>query len=222
MVRRNWWQFSSVVREQAIELEPLIDSPDRPFSRAPLLKDGGSSSVTQFESGARMLVIKRYNIKGLGHWITRFWRPSRAWHSWLAGHRLHFLGIATPAPLAMIESRFGPLRRKAWLISEFCPGPNLLELFGTDGQTLPTSEQADALLGLLAQLREARISHGDCKATNLLWHAGQVYLIDLDSMQAHSSQTNYHRAWQKDRARLVRNWPKSSALNAWLETHLPG
>jgi hypothetical protein len=54
----------------------------------------------------RTLVIKRYNIKGFAHWLKRFWRPSRAWHSWREGNRLAFLGIATPKPLAVLEKRF--------------------------------------------------------------------------------------------------------------------
>jgi serine/threonine-protein kinase RIO1 len=70
-------------------------------------------------------------------------------------------------------------------------------------------------------LHQARITHGDFKATNLLWHAEHVWLIDLDSMQFHKAEADYHRAWMKDRARFVRNWPQGSALTAWLETHLP-
>ena len=221
MVQRNWWQFSSVVREYGPEMEAIIVAPDSPFTKAPMLKDGGSSSVTRVESAGHALIIKRYNIKGLVHWLSRFWRPSRAWHSWLAGHQLHFLGIATPAPLAMIESRFGWMRRRAWLVTEFCSGPNLLDLLGPDGKSVPTSEQSDALLGMLAQLHQARITHGDFKATNLLWHAEHVWLIDLDSMQFHKAEADYHRARMKDRARFVRNWPQGSALTAWLETHLP-
>jgi serine/threonine-protein kinase RIO1 len=76
------------------------------------------------------------------------------------------------------------------------------------------------LLQLLAQLREARISHGDFKATNLLWHAGQVWLIDLDSLQAHDSESHWQQAWARDRARLMRNWPAGSPMTEWLEKHL--
>ncbi|PHR95434.1 MAG: hypothetical protein COA68_17330 [Oceanobacter sp.] len=219
-VEKHWSRFTAVVRQHATTLESLIAAPDQPFVTAPSLKDGGTSSVTLVEAGGRKLVVKRYNIKGFGHWLSRFWRPSRAWHSWLAGHRLQFQGIATPAPLAMIESRFGPLRRRSWLVNEFCPGRNLLELFGADGQRLPTEEESAALLRLLEQLRDARISHGDFKATNLLWHAGQVWLIDLDSMQTHDSEPDWQQAWTRDRARLVRNWPAGSPLADWLREHL--
>ncbi|WP_084671920.1 lipopolysaccharide kinase InaA family protein [Halopseudomonas pelagia] len=220
-VKRNWWRFSAAVRARAADLHPLLDAPDSPFEQTPQLKDGGSSSVTLTQLDSGSVVIKRYNIKGLGHWLSRFWRPSRAWHSWLAAQRLQFLRIPTPAPLAMIESRFGPLRRRAWLICEYCPGQNLLELFGVDGQIEPSVPQGEALLLLLRQLAEARISHGDFKATNLLWHDEKVWLIDLDGMLAHSSEAAWHQAWRIDRARLLRNWPASSPLARWLDAHLP-
>lgn len=221
LVEKRWFRFTALVRRDAEALRPLLTAPDQPFTAGPSLKDGGTSSVTLIEAAERKLVFKRYNIKSVGHWLSRFWRPSRAWHSWLAGHRLQFLGIATPAPLAMVESRFGPLRRRAWLLTEFCPGPDLLELFGADGSRPPEKAQGDALLKLMDQLREARISHGDFKATNLLWHAGQVWLIDLDSLQVHGSESAWRQAWVRDRARLVRNWPAGSPLAVWLQTYLP-
>lgn len=219
-VKKRWSRFTAAVRQHVATLRPLLTAPDQPFTLAPSLKDGGTSSVTLVEAAGHKLVVKRYNIKSIGHWLGRFWRPSRAWHSWLAGHRLQFLGIATPEPLAMVESRFGPLRRRAWLITRYCPGSNLLELFGADGERPPEQEEGAALLQMLKQLREARISHGDFKATNLLWHAGRVWLIDLDSMQTHESESRWREAWIKDRARLLRNWPPGSPLAAWLEEHL--
>lgn len=217
----NWWRFDVVVREQVELLEPLLQNPDKVFDTVPKLKNGGSSSVTRLRLNERQLVIKRYNIKSLGHWLRRFWRPSRAWHSWLAAHRLQFLDIATPAPLAMCESRFGPLRRRAWLVTEFCPGQDLLSLFDPTGQELPAPEQRQALLKVFSELARQRISHGDCKATNLLWHQGRVWLIDLDAMQAHSSEAAWRRAWAEDRARLIRNWPAGSPLALWLDEQLP-
>lgn len=220
-VKHGWWRFCSVLRSQYDTLAPLLDNPDNGFTAPPSLKDGGSSSVTRVVLGDRTLVVKRYNIKSLGHWLRRFWRPSRAWHSWLAAHRLQFLDIATPAPLAMCESRFGPLRRRAWLVTEFCPGQDLLSLFDPAGQELPAPEQRQALLKVFSELARQRISHGDCKATNLLWHQGRVWLIDLDAMQAHSSEAAWRRAWAEDRARLIRNWPAGSPLGLWLDEQLP-
>lgn len=220
-VTRSAGCYSVVQRSEQQALAALLADPDRFFIDPPLLKDGGSSTVARITVGARDVVIKRYNIKSLSHWLRRFWRPSRAWHSWLSGWRLHFLGIATPQPLAMVERRIGPLRREAWLITEYCAGYNLLELFGESGDTLPDEEAAAALLHGFNQLAEARISHGDFKATNLLWHEGQIQLIDLDAMQVHRSRASWHRAWVRDRSRFIRNWPADSRLAKWLDELLP-
>ena len=121
----------------------------------------------------------------------------------------------------MIESRFGPLRRQAWLITEHCPGDNLLMHLGERGDSLPDAETCDALLKVFKQLVSARVSHGDCKATNLLWLHGEVVLIDLDAMQQHRNGNAWRQAWSRDRARFIRNWPVESPLAMWLEAHLP-
>jgi hypothetical protein len=54
-----------------------------------------------------------------------------------------------------------------------------------------------------------------------LWLAGEVVLIDLDAMQQHRSGKGYARAWRRDRARLLRNWPADSVLHDWLNRQLP-
>ena len=218
---RSFDRFAVVLRSAEQALAPLLADPDSAFGSAPLLKDGGSSTVTMATVGGRQVVVKRYNIKGFGHWLTRFWRPSRAWNSWLAAWRLQFLGIATPAPLAMIERRLGPWRRQAWLISDYCPGQNLFQRLGETGAAIPDPATAEALLGTFNQLVAAGISHGDFKATNLLWHDKQVVLIDLDVMRTHRSETGRRKAWAKDRARFIRNWPAGSALARWLESVMP-
>ena len=87
---------------------------------------------------------------------------------------------------------------------------------------MPQGREAQQLLRPFHQLHAARISHGDFKATNLLWHQEQAVLIDLDAVQTHDEPTAWQRAWQKDRARFIRNWPEGSALRLWLEANLPG
>lgn len=53
----------------------------------------------------------------------------RAWHSWREGNRLAFLGIATPTPLAVLEKRFFWLRSQNYLVTEYLPGPDIIERF---------------------------------------------------------------------------------------------
>lgn len=218
-VKRSFGRFTAAVRSAADSLAPLLAAPDAAMRRGQLLKDGGTCTVTKVAASGRPLVVKRYNLKSTRHAVSRLWRPSRAWHSWREGHRLQFLGIATPAPLALVEERIGPLRRRAWLITEYCPGKNLLEHLAAD--CAPPDAEAAALTGLFAAMQRMLISHGDLKATNLLWHEERLLLIDLDATTQHRSPAAWQRAWRRDRARLLRNWPQDSALYLWFDAALP-
>lgn len=213
-VARDFHRFTAVLRAEQDALLPLLANPDAAMAAGRLLKDGGTCTVAAVEMAGRLLVVKRYNIKNWRHALSRAWRPSRAWHSWQAAHRLAFYGIATPRPLALIEERLGPCRGRAFLITEHCPGDSLLACL--DPEHEPAPAQQEALSRLFATLHALQITHGDLKATNLLWHAGQVVLIDLDALVEHASAAAFTRAWQRDRARLLRNWPEGSALQQWL------
>lgn len=212
-IERNRGAFIAMVRDEADFLEPIVADPDRWLASGSPLKQGNTATLALIEHEGRKLVIKRYNIKGAAHALSRCWRPSRAWHAWLEGHRLRFLGIATPRPLALIERRFGPLRGRAWLIVEHCAGRSLAE-------RPPSIAHLEPVVDLFARLSAARISHGDMKATNLLWDGERIGLIDLDAMRQHRSAARYRRAGRKDRERFLRNWPDDAALTRALSAAL--
>jgi hypothetical protein len=137
------------------------------------------------------------------------------------GNRLEFLGIATPRPLAMRESRRFGLRGRAWLITEHAAGEDILTRFAAHVHGTPPEAELQALDRLFAALLRERIGHGDLKGTNLLWQDGRWALIDLDAMQQHRCPRRFARAYAKDRARFLRNWPADSALYRLLDERLP-
>ncbi|MCF5027727.1 lipopolysaccharide kinase InaA family protein [Pseudomonas syringae] len=214
--------FRAIRREEESAMLPVLSQADALLDQGHLYKTGGAASVGRVEVSGRPLVIKRYNIKNFSHWLKRFWRPSRAWHSWREGNRLMFLGIATPKPLAVQEKRFLGLRSKAWLVTEFIDGPDIIERFAPYVESGDAPEvELQALDRLFVQLIQARISHGDFKGHNLFWHVDRWAMIDLDAMQQHSSQSSFAAAYARDRARFMRNWPAHSALHQLLEQRLP-
>ncbi|MDN6855658.1 lipopolysaccharide kinase InaA family protein [Pseudomonas sp. CAN2814] len=217
-------------REEEEGLQPLLADPDAFIAKGHIYKTGGAATVARVELDGRPLVIKRYNIKNLLHWFKRFWRPSRAWASWREGNRLDFLGIATPRPLAVIERRWLWLRGPAFLITDYLAGQDIIARFKPyleqpGGGGLPPESDLVALDRLFAALVRERISHGDLKGHNLFWQeqgeGGQWSLIDLDAMQRHSREASFARAYARDRARFLRNWPTSSALHQLLDERLP-
>lgn len=220
--RQTFRRVESVWRAEAEELAPLLADLDGALARGALLKDGGSATVGLVQWQGRALVIKRYNLKSFTHRLKRCWRPTRAWHSWQAGHRLRVLGVDTPRPVAMVEERFGFFRSRAYLIAECSQGEDLVSVCEKQGGAfLPRLGQAlDRLLQIFAR---HRISHGDFKATNLLWEQG-LTLIDLDAVRWHKGDRGWQRAHQKDIRRLLRNWdsesPEAQQLSQALAGHM--
>jgi tRNA A-37 threonylcarbamoyl transferase component Bud32 len=212
-----------VRRDHAQQLQALLDAPDTLMAQGQSLKQGATATVVRLQLAEQSLLVKRYNIKNLSHWLKRFWRPSRAWHSWREGNRLQHLGIATPAPLAVVESRWCWLRGRAWLVTGYCSGQDILTALQAWLDTPPPEKYLLALDRLFTALLRERISHGDLKGTNLMWDeaAGCWLLIDLDAMQQHRSQRRFMAAYARDRARFLRNWPADSALFMLLEKRLP-
>ncbi|WP_053148466.1 lipopolysaccharide kinase InaA family protein [Pseudomonas sp. P97.38] len=221
-VQRGPFGLRAIRRDEEAAMLPVLERADALLDQGHLYKTGGAASVGKVEVDGRALVIKRYNIKNLAHWLKRFWRPSRAWHSWREGHRLAFLGIATPKPLALLEKRFLWLRRGAYLVTEHLSGPDIIERFAPyiDNGDAPESELL-ALDQLFASLIRERISHGDLKGHNLFWQHDRWALIDLDSMCQHRTHASFAPAYARDRARFMRNWPQDSALHRLIDQRLP-
>jgi tRNA A-37 threonylcarbamoyl transferase component Bud32 len=218
-VNRHFRRLTIALRSQLQALAEVLSNPDAALQRGQPLKTGGSSTVVRSDSDAGPLVIKRYNLKGPGHAFLRLWQPSRALISWQAGFLLRSIGVNTPEPLAMIEERLGALRRRAWLICRHCPGVPLAEQLRGDRE--PSPQEAAALERLFTTLHREQISHGDLKASNIYWHDGQLFLLDLDATVRRRFAFTHARAWHRDRARLLRNWPSDSPLHRWLDRHLP-
>jgi tRNA A-37 threonylcarbamoyl transferase component Bud32 len=212
-----------VRRDSQVELQPLLSNLDLLTEQGHIYKTGGAATVAQVQVQGRPLVVKRYNIKSFAHWLKRFWRPSRAWHSWVEGNRLQLLGIATPRPLAVLERRWCWLRGRAYLITEYCGGQDIIARFSNYHDGSPPEKELLALDRLFAALLRERISHGDLKGHNLFWDEDLVRwsLIDLDAMQQHHSVRSFARAYARDRARFLRNWPADSALHQLLNQRIP-
>ncbi|MGO2450556.1 lipopolysaccharide kinase InaA family protein [Pseudomonas taetrolens] len=221
-VQRGAFALRAIRREEEAAMLPVLARADDLLEQSHLYKTGGAASVGKVDVAGRTLVVKRYNIKGFAHWLKRFWRPSRAWHSWREGNRLAFLGIATPKPLALLETRFLWLRCKAYLVTEYLPGPDIIERFAPyiEHGDAPESE-LQALDVLFADLIRERISHGDLKGHNVFWDDGRWALIDLDSMCQHRSLSSFAPAYARDRARFMRNWPVGSGLYQVIDGRLP-
>lgn len=179
-----------------------------------LLKNGHSSTVGKAYFEGNPVVIKRYNVKGIHHYLKICLKPSRAAKSWRNAHFLRLLGIATAEPIAFLEKRFGFLRGKAYFITRFVPGVTLTHYFASAVSDGEKAKMATKVMALFQQLFLSRLSHGDLKASNFLVDNGEIKLIDLDSLCRHRTRFGLHRAWEHDWARFMRNWEQQPEIGA--------
>jgi tRNA A-37 threonylcarbamoyl transferase component Bud32 len=209
--RKNWYQELACKRTWLdAQTQQLVDNPDLFIENGELLKDGNSATVARVIIADRELVIKRYNMKNAMHRLKRCWRPSRAAVSWRNAHLLMMAGIPTPEPLAMIESRFGPLRGQAYYICEHIAADEMLDVYR---RRKPQEQELKGLLRLLGIMAELQISHGDMKAQNFLIDAGHnVAVIDLDAMREHQDEDVWRKHFRKDIRRFMKNWDDNKAL----------
>jgi len=195
--------------EYSDEMQAVLENPDKFIADGHSIKQGRTSTVALVHLQDRSLIIKRYNIKGVAHGLQRAFRKSRAWVSWSNAFRMEFLDIPSLKPIALLEDRIGPLRSKAYLITEYIEGPDALQCLRE--MEKPNGE-LEALANILYKLSESQISHGDLKATNFVMSNNGPVVIDLDAMREHKSHVTFAKAFKDDLERFMENWQDSPTL----------
>ena len=195
-------------RIHSSSLENFIDDPNNYIKNDKLMKDGNSTTVAEFSLEDKNYVIKRYNLKSFWQKFKYLFKLSRAAHCWKNALVLRMLGIDTPRPIILVEDRlFGVFRRKAYLVSEKIEAPNLLEYTAEE-----RVEQSDLPIivqlfrNLFQTMIDYKISHGDMKASNFIFHNDKLIVLDLDGMRRHRSKRSFEKAITKDFDRFLRNW----------------
>ncbi|MFQ5759727.1 MAG: lipopolysaccharide kinase InaA family protein [Acidiferrobacterales bacterium] len=193
----------------------FYSDPDGFFSGDDIqyLKQGNTSTVVRISVDGTDIVIKRYNIKGAWHGIKRALQSTRASISWRNAHLLQFYGVPTPRPVAYIEKRFGPIRRRSYFVCEYVKGTNYREYFADYAVSAKCRERiAQQIAEMLAILARYRIKHGDMKATNLIIANSRTYLTDLDAMREYRTALCFHSAHNRDIKRFLENWTNQQEI----------
>lgn len=183
-------------------------------SKTQVLKNDPNSSVFGLQFASTDLIVKRYNLRGFFYNLKRLVSKSRAMKSWQAGKVLAHYHIKTATPMAMIENRFGWFKRQSYFVAEKCEGVLLSDYFSPARTDAELQMALQAVLSLFAQLKHARIAHGDMKATNLLLNEKGIVLLDCDALTQCVSQSQFNRLHQKDIHRFMKNWRHMPTVEA--------
>ena len=208
--------------QQGQPLTAFLADPDAFMAEGVLVKDGASSTIVRVNGEGYDWIVKRYNIKGPWHALSRCLRPTRSWISWGNAHRLKISGLDNPRAIAVIEKRFGPFRSKGYYVCEYIAAPRAGVFFQDDSVTADEKQQVrEAFVEMFEQFLKLGICHGDCKAANFLILNNLPWILDLDAMQEYRPGMRYNKLYEGDRERFLRNWQSQPELQRWFDDHLP-
>ena len=187
-------------------MEPGQSFLDRAIEQSDtVFKDDQTTTVARINIADASYVFKRYNPRSSWHRLKRAFRRSRARRCWSMSYHFQSAGLNVPEPVLMYEKRLGPIRRNAYFVNRLLGGDELLGLL----PSMTAQHQESVVLAIrdaFRAMRLHRISHGDMKASNLLWVDGALFFIDLDAARKHLTKTGWRLAARKDRKRFRKNW----------------
>ncbi|MBX9586384.1 MAG: lipopolysaccharide kinase InaA family protein [Gammaproteobacteria bacterium] len=214
--KKNWRQFLYCLECYDVpELQAFFRDPDSflTSNRVSAFKEkpGDTTKVVRINIAGHDWVVKRYNVKGFGHWLRRCLLPSRAMVSWGNALGLFRAGIATPVPVAVIEQRVGPLRGVAYYITEYCEGTLASHFFRSSPDYFEYGEQVRAAIHHMTEkLHAAGFTHDDWQYNNILLVDYQPLALDLDHMRYFGQPSSkFDAAKLRDWDRLRRSAEKT-------------
>ena len=196
-VAHSFTQWRSVWREKSESLNSLFESIDAEILKGKILKNGDGITVVLIEWGGQQLVIKRYNARGVGDFLRRGLRQSRARHGWQQGHLWRVLELPTPKPLAVIERRWGPFRRGGYLITAYQPGLDLAQSFSV-ASPLELLVILKNLELLLRRMVDYQLSLGRLIGTIVVDSNKSLNFIDLDAASQYVEFSSWSRNFSRD------------------------
>ena len=117
-------------------------------------------------------------------------------------------GIPVAQPLAILEERNFGIPGRSILLMPVAQGNDLLSLIQENQlSSEQLNEVAAKLTSIFKQMKEASLTHGDMKATNILIDDQlNPMLIDIDGAVLHRSRKSFEALRSKDAARFMKNW----------------
>lgn len=173
---------------------------------AKILKSDYALSVMRVTISGRYFVVKRYRAINILKGIKYHLFFTRAYLCWRNALQLKMAKISASLPVALIEKRFGFLRGTSYFIAEYKPGKQLGHFFADTKTPEQLMFVGDKIKKLFGDLADARVTHGDLKASNLLMDGKELILLDLDSVRFHRFRWHWKKFTRRDQKRFLKNW----------------
>ena len=197
------------------EMRRAFIAPDALIDRGTPLKRGNATTISQVVVAGQILVVKRYNPIRIRKFLRQLFRFSRARAGWKNALLFERYRIPTAKAIALIERPYDLRRPTSYLVTEFVPGTNGNALFTDPDQSATTANDlARKTAAALRRLHDAHLSHGDLKATNIIYGESAPVFIDLDAARRHRIGLFERWRQRRDLQRLLQNVATEGPLAA--------
>jgi hypothetical protein len=171
------------------------------------LKRSRGRTIGLISLQGKLVVVKRYNIRGFWHGLKISLRPSRASKSWMNAFRLKEMGIQSISPVALIEKRRGPLRNVCYFLCEYIEAgiPGCHYFVDESVTKLHWPVAINAIENLLEKMHQHHLYHSDLHFGNLLMVNHQPYLLDLDKLRQYPAKSVWYKILKKKDIDMLRN-----------------
>ena len=189
-------------------LSKVISNPDEFMSKGEEVKFETGNHVVGLDLPNQSIFIKKFKIKGVFHYLRKFFSPTRAITAWKAIHWLNAAGIKTINPLAVIEKHDSFTTTESYLITLKQSGERLDQLKITESleKLIPNK-----MVSLIKRLSWIRFNHGDAKRSNFFFDKHNLIVSDLDACKRRHFQITLDNKLSKDKKRILKsfeNYPK--------------
>jgi tRNA A-37 threonylcarbamoyl transferase component Bud32 len=188
---------------------------DQLLNKSEVIKNGNTCTVFRHDN----LIIKRYNLKSIWHFIALQFKKSRGLNSWQINNALNLLNISSPIPYFYYEKRFLFLRLNTYFAMSYQDSINIKD-YESQLQTSQSRRNfSEKLFKFFNKLSFYRFIHGDLKHTNILVNNknDDIFLIDFDKSFFSNYQYIYNFKIQKQLNRFYSNWEPGSKWAASLK-----
>ena len=184
-----------------------------------VIKNEAGHLIVKVKIQDRYFFIKKYRIKNKFHGVSRLFKKTRAYNSWLSIHWLNAVGIRTANPISLYEGKGFLGSRVSFLITEAIEGKRLDDAIH---ENIDTNLIVVKIETFFKRMSWIKFSHGDAKTSNFFLNQNGLVVFDLDSSRRNYLNFFYNRAVLKDKTRILRSLKSDDTLYSKLSQRLLG
>ena len=180
---------------------------DNFLMNAEIIKNGNTCTVFRVED----LIIKRYNVKSIWHFIKMQFIKSRGKNSWQISNTLQLHNLPCAKPYFYFEKRFLFFKLTSYFAMERIDGISIVSYQESLENKLQIEKLKKNIFKLFNKLIHYKFIHGDFKETNILVDKKmQLIMIDFDKSFFSLSQSIYNSRLKRQIIRFLSNWNNKS------------